>query len=1051
MSRIFRATLVASALCLAPLSASGLERLCDTAFEDCRQPLLDLIENEPGINDPQGRPVGAIDVAFWFMEDARYSAALARAAARGVPIRVIFDTEALPADSSRQFVAAQIADAGIPMREKVDPGINHWKMMIFKHQQTVQFSGANHTDEAFVPAVPYISYVDEVIYFTGRTSIVKSFMRKFDDVWTSTTGMMANYANVGALVRRYPELADYPIDPELNFPPFDSFRDRSMRAYRDERTRVDAIIYRITDQHHTNTLIENLEERGVPTRLITEPFQYRDESRLWHAWNVDRLYKAGQQRWIGGRPGIEVRHRYHDGLLHEKLSIMVGQGMSVIGSSNWTSPSSDYQLEHNLFTTDPATYAWSRAHFDRKWNNTGPAPETQEFVPLPPDRPSLRAPEHNATAQPLTVTLEWYAGPWAHKYDVFIGTDPTNLVRVVHDDPRGPYFLSHTVSGLTAGTRYYWRVISRTMADVEAMGDVWSFVTQGTAPSNAPPTVSLTAPTNGAGYTAPATITLSASASDSDGSVVRVDFLAGTTVVASASSAPFTATWSSVPAGSYTVAARAVDNLGAATTSAAIGVTVVPGASNLPAPWNDGDIGSVALAGGASVSGATWTVTGAGSDVWGTADEFHFAYRQLTGDGSITARVTTVQNVDEWTKAGVMIRETLTPGSPHGFMFLTPGTQKGLAFQRRTTANGASSHTGAGNGAPPAWVRLTRVGQAITAYLSADGSTWTVVGTDTIPMAGTVYVGLAVTSHVPGTLASATFTDVTVATGTTPPPNTPPTVTLTAPANGASFTAPASITVSANAADSDGSVARVEFYAGASLIGTDTGAPYAVSWSNVAAGTYVLTARAFDNAGASTTSGSATVQVTSPTPGGGLPAGWSSGDIGAVGASGGAEFLDGVFTLRGSGADIWGTSDAFHFAYRTLTGDGTITARITSIENVDRWTKTGVMIRASLTPGSPHAMMIGSPSRGFAFQRRLLQDGESVSTAGPLVTAPYWVRLERTGSTIKASTSPDGVIWTLVGEDVLTFPGTVFVGLPLTSHNSGVVATGTLDNVTVTP
>ena len=156
----------------------------------------------------------------------------------------------------------------------------------------------------------------------------------------------------------------------MNFPPFDSFRDRSTSTYRAENTRIDAIIYRITDRAHTDTLIDNV-QRGVGFRLITEPHQYRDESRLWHSWNVDRLYKAGLLNPINGQPGIQVRHRLHAGLTHEKLSIMIGQGISVIGSSNWTSASSDYQLEHNLFTHDPAFYAWSRNHFERKWNNLG--------------------------------------------------------------------------------------------------------------------------------------------------------------------------------------------------------------------------------------------------------------------------------------------------------------------------------------------------------------------------------------------------------------------------------------------------------------------------------------------------------------------------------------------------------------------------------------------------------------------------------------------------------------------------------------------------------
>src|SRR5204862_1935832 len=110
--------------------------------------------------------------------------------------------------------------------------------------------------------------------------------------------------------------------------------------------------------------------------------------------------------------------------------------------------------------------------------------------------------------------------------------------------------------------------------------------------------------------------------------------------------------------------------------------------------------------------------------------------------------------------------------------------------------------------------------------------------------------------------------------------NQAPTVSLTAPANGATFTAPATITGSANASDSDGTVAKVDFFAGSTLIGTDTTSPYSITWSNVAAGSYSLTAVATDDDGATTTSAARTITVT------GVPAPWQSADIGSPSAPG---------------------------------------------------------------------------------------------------------------------------------------------------------------------
>ena len=154
------------------------------------------------------------------------------------------------------------------------------------------------------------------------------------------------------------------------------------------------------------------------------------------------------------------------------------------------------------------------------------------------------------------------------------------------------------------------------------------------------------------------------------------------------------------------------------------------------------------------------SVVGSGADIWGTADAFRYTYRLASGDCDITARVTAIDNTNVWAKAGVMIRETLTAGSRHAMVVVTPGS--GVSFQRRTATDGASAHTTTGGLAAPYWVRLTRVGDVFTAYRSADGVTWTTIGSATIPMASDVAIGLAVTSHSAGALCSATLDNITV-------------------------------------------------------------------------------------------------------------------------------------------------------------------------------------------------------------------------------------------------------------------------------------------------
>ena len=138
-------------------------------------------------------------------------------------------------------------------------------------------------------------------------------------------------------------------------------------------------------------------------------------------------------------------------------------------------------------------------------------------------------------------------------------------------------------------------------------------------------------------------------------------------------------------------------------------------------------------------------MTGAGADIWGAADAFHFTYQQLTGDGEIVAHVTTVSATNAWHKVAVMIRNDLTPGSAHGMMLVS--SAKGLAFQRRVVTGGLSTSTAGPPLAAPQWVRIARAGNLITASYSTDGTAWTIVGTDTIPMGPTVYIGLANSSH----------------------------------------------------------------------------------------------------------------------------------------------------------------------------------------------------------------------------------------------------------------------------------------------------------------
>ena len=195
-----------------------------------------------------------------------------------------------------------------------------------------------------------------------------------------------------------------------------------------------------------------------------------------------------------------------------------------------------------------------------------------------------------------------------------------------------------------------------------------------------------------------------------------------------------------------------------------------------------------------------------------------------------------------------------------------------------------------------------------------------------------------------------------------------------------------------------------------------------------------------------------------------IPPGWADQDIGTTGGS--ANEAGGTWTVSGDGADIWGTTDAFHYAYVPLSGNGEIVARVVSNgTGSNTWTKGGVMIRETLTPTSKHMIMAltGGDGGGMAFQGRFQAAGNNSSSLHGTVTAspPRWVRLVRQGNTITGYHSTDGANWVLFvgGADNaggtitnpidVTMATDVYIGLFVTSHAGGEVRTYTFDNVTV--
>ncbi len=280
----------------------------------------------------------------------------------------------------------------------------------------------------------------------------------------------------------------------------------------------------------------------------------------------------------------------------------------------------------------------------------------------------------------------------------------------------------------------------------------------------------------------------------------------------------------------------------------------------LPSPWNHSDIGTASQTGVSGHTSGKFFVESYGSDIWNNSDDFRFVYRTLTGNGSITAKITYMNKFNTWAKAGLMIRENLSPGSVHSMVVMTPQNVY-TRSQKRLSTNGSSIDVEKlnrlGDYVLYNWFRITRTGNSIKSEISYNKVDWVELDQETIPMGNQVYVGMVATGATPDGPCKAWFDSVTVTSV-----NIPPTVSITSPVNNATFTIPANITINATAADADGTVSNVQFYNGNTLLGTDATAPYTYTWTGVAAGAYSITARATDNAGAIITSTAVSITIT---------------------------------------------------------------------------------------------------------------------------------------------------------------------------------------------
>ena len=454
--------------------------------------------------------------------------------------------------------------------------------------------------------------------------------------------------------------------------------------------------------------------------------------------------------------------------------------------------------------------------------------------------------------------------------------------------------------------------------------------------------------------------------------------------------------------------------------------TVTP----LPSGWIDSDIGSVGLAGSATYANGTFTVHGAGQQIYGNTDSFHFVYQPLSGDGAMVARVLSVQGDSTAGAAGVMIRETLDAGSVNAKTADWP-TFGGIYFDVRTTTGGSTSEPSFHSATLPYWVKVARSGNTFTSYYASDGVNWVQMGTaQTINMAQNVYVGVAVTSGNTSALATAIFDNLSISSASTP------VITALSPTTGPVGT---QVTISGTGFGATAVGSSVTL-AGSHLpvnSWSDTSIVISIPLGAMSGPLLVSIAPSLNN--------SNSLMFTVP-----LPSGWLNQDIGSTGMMGGVGYANGTFTVKAAGQQIYNSVDSFQFVYQPLSGDGTMVARLVSFQGSVSAGEAGVMIRETLDPTSANADLANWPAYGrIYFDMRATTSGSTSAPNSVIVTLPYWVKVVRSGNTFNGYYAPDGVNWVLLSTQTISMAQNVYVGLAVTSGNTVSLATAVFDNISI--
>jgi hypothetical protein len=704
-----------------------------------------------------------------------------------------------------------------------------------------------------------------------------------------------------------------------------------------------------------------------------------------------------------------------------------------------------------LSTDPPLTYSWTTGaalqagttYFWKVVSKTFATPVnpsmvassvTQSFTtatgpPVPPSAPASPSPAAGATGVPTASTLSWTSAG-ATSYDVKFGTtNPPPQVTT------GQAAASYAPS-LAASTAYFWQIVAHNSVGATT-GPVWSFTTA--APGGGLPAPWVSQDVGATGLAGSASFaggvfTVNGSGADiwgnadafqyvyqpltGDGQIVaRVAGVQNTNMFAKAGVMLRETTAAGAahvildvrPDGSIEFMTRLTT--GGAT-------TYIGGATQAPPAWLKLVRTGTTVTGSVSPNGTAWTTVGSTSV---TMASTALAGLIVTSHDTSQTNTSTFDNVAVTPAAPPP--PPAAPGSP------SPASGAAGVATNSTlswTAAGATSYdVKFGTSSPPPPVTT---GQAAASYAPA--------------LAVSTTYFWQIIAHNSGGATSGAIWSFSTAAAPPPPPSLP---ASPAPADGATGVATnATLTWSAAGATSY----DVKFGTTNTPPQVTTGQAAASYTPALAAGTAYFWQIVAHNSGGATTG--PVWSFTTAAGGGGLPSPWLSQDVGATGLAGSASFAGGVFTVKGSGADIWGSADAFQYVYQPLTGDGQIIARVTGVQNTSTFAKAGVMLRETTAAGAVHVILDLRPDGSIEFMTRQTTGGATTYLSGATQAPPAWLKLVRTGTTVTGYASTDGTVWATVGTTGVTMSSTALIGLIVTSHDTTQTNTSTFDNVAVT-